>query len=579
MLALSRGECKLDTPPRGYADRFSIPTACPTAGQAAAPAQLYSIHPFLAYPGLMSSESDQQKAELRRLFARRLPGKLRQIASYLQRLALGEALAGLGGQLAVQLEHSIRSCESFGFAACARLLQQAESQCLNPDPEQYGPLIQGLLHLAEELDGKPSLSRPVPEGTAAPAGTAMEPPTTDSLVLQPLWLALPDDERNGLAAQLALFGFAASTVPQDGGSPVALVADAENVGDLRARYGDQLPPLIVVGNEDSIVNRLQAIRQGALAFIARPLDTARLVEAIDEVCPATAGEPPRVLIVEDSKSQALHYNKVLKEAGCSTAVVNQPLQILEALHGLQPELILLDMQMPECTGLELARVLRQMPGWRTVPVLFMSAEENPEKQAAAMAISGDDFLLKPVKADELKKAVLTRISRSRMQLQQLNRDGLTGLLNLSAMQQAIDGQCAQASRTGEPLCFAQLDIDRLGPLNQTAGHGAGDAVVRQLARLLSRRLRKSDTIGRLGGDRFGVLLPGCRGDDALRLIEAVRTDLARQPLQHGGHVLNVKLSGGVAQHDGGAPGALRDAAERALQWAKEAGGNNVRLAQ
>lgn len=528
----------------------------------------------------MSSETDQQKAELRRLFARRLPGKLRQIASYLQRLASGEALEGLGGQLAVQLEHSIRSCESFGFAACARLLQQAETQCLNPDPAGYGPLIQALQHLAEELDGKPTLAKAQavsPEQTV-PA-TAMEAPGTDSLALQPLWLALPDQERTGLAVQLALFGFAASTVPQDGGSPVALVADAGDVGDLRARYGEQLPPLIVVADEDSVPARLQAIRQGAAAFLARPLDTAALIEAIDEVSPTSAGEPPRVLIVEDSKSQSLHYNKVLKEAGCSTAVVNQPLQILQALHALQPELILLDMQMPECTGLELARVLRQMPGWRTVPVLFMSAEENPEKQAAAMAISGDDFLLKPVRADELKKAVLTRIARSRMQLQQLNRDGLTGLLNLSAMQQAVENLCAQASRTGEPLSFAQLDIDRLGPLNQSAGHGAGDAVVRQLARLLGRRLRKSDTIGRLGGDRFGVLLPGCRGDDALRLIDAVRSDLARQPLLHGGHSLSVRLSAGVAQHDGGAPGALRDAAERALQWAKEAGGNAVRLAE
>ena len=156
---------------------------------------------------------------------------------------------------------------------------------------------------------------------------------------------------------------------------------------------------------------------------------------------------------------------------------------------------------------------------------------------------------------------------------------MTGLLNLSAMQQAVENLCAQSSRTGEPLSFAQLDIDRLGPLNQSAGHGAGDAVVRQLARLLGRRLRKSDTIGRLGGDRFGVLLPGCRGDDALRLIDAVRSDLARQPLLHGGHSLSVRLSAGVAQHDGGAPGALRDAAERALQWAKEAGGNSVRLAE
>ncbi|NQD35464.1 diguanylate cyclase [Permianibacter sp. IMCC34836] len=520
----------------------------------------------------MSTETDQQKAELRRLFARRLPGKLRQIAGYVQRLQTGEALTGLGGQLVVQLEHSIRSCESFGFAACARLLQQVENQCLNPEPANYAPLIQALAHLAEELDGKPSLA------PAEPQATQMEAPATDNLALQPLWLALPEQERTMLAGQLALFGFAASTVPQDGGAPVALVAEANEVGDLRARYGDQLPPLIVVADDDQITARLLAIRQGAAAFLARPLDTAALIEAIDEVSPASAGEPPRVLIVEDSKSQSMHYNKVLKEAGCSTAVVNQPLKILEALHALQPELILLDMQMPECTGLELARVLRQMPGWRTVPVLFMSAEENPEKQAAAMAVSGDDFLLKPVRADELKKAVLTRIARSRMQLAQLNRDGLTGLLNLSAMAQAIDNQCAQASRTGEPLCFAQLDIDRLGPLNESAGHGAGDAVVRQLARLLGRRLRKSDTIGRLGGDRFGVLLPGCRGDDALRLIDAVRSDLAKHPLLHGGHTLAVKLSAGVAQHDGGAPGALRDAAEKALQWAKDAGGNSARLA-
>lgn len=526
----------------------------------------------------MSADTDQQKSELRRLFARRLPGKLRQIAAYLERLAAGEALTGLGGQLAVQLEHSIRSCESFGFAACARLLQQAESQCLNPEPSQYQPLMQALQHLAEELDGKPSLARPAkPEPEPATPAAVLETPDHDALALQPLWLALPDQERTALTGLLALFGYAASMVPHDGGSPVALVADSGDIGDIRARYGDQLPPLIVVASEDSVLARLQAVRNGAGAFLARPIDTAALIEAIEEVSPASAGEPPRVLIVEDSKSQALHYNKVLKEAGCSTAVVNQPLQVLEALHALQPELILLDMQMPECTGLELARVLRQMAGWRSVPVLFMSAEENPEKQAAAMAISGDDFLLKPVKADELKKAVLTRIARSRMQLQQLNRDGLTGLLNLSAMQQAVDNQCAQASRTGEPLCFALLDIDRLSALNQSAGHGVGDAVVRQLARLLSRRLRKSDTIGRLGGDRFGVLLPGCRGDDASRLVDAVRADLTRLPLSHGGQQLAVRLSAGVAQHDGGSPGALRDSAEQALRWAKEAGGNLVRL--
>ncbi len=522
----------------------------------------------------MSSASEQQKAELRRLFAKRLPGKLRQVAGYLQRLLDGEAMTALGGQRSLQLEHSIRSCESFGFAACARLLQQAQGQCQAPVPTECAPIVQQLNHLAEELDGRPSLAKPEP----AIEDPNPPPPTGESLALQPLWLALPEAERLALTEQLQLFGYAVQSMPQSDVAAVALVADAGEISDLRARYGDQLPPLIVVADDDTVVARLHAIRQSGAAFLARPLEVAALIEAIDEVNPVGAGEAPRVLIVEDSKSQSMHYNKVLKEAGCSTAVVNHPLQVLDSLYTLQPELILLDMQMPDCSGLELARVLRQLPGWRTVPVLFLSAEENPAKQAAAMAISGDDFLLKPVKADELKKAVLTRISRSRVLQQQWSRDGLTGVLNLSAMNQAIDNLCAQVTRTGEPLAFAQLDIDRLGSLNRSAGHGAGDAVVRQLARLLLRRLRRSDPVGRLSGDRFGVLLPGCRADDAVRIIEAVRADLAAQPLRFAGQQLVVQLSAGVAQHDGGAPGALRDAAEKALHWAKEAGGNTVRQA-
>lgn len=522
----------------------------------------------------MNSESDQQKATLKRLFARRLPGKLRQVAGYLERLSGGEPMAGLGKQLAMTLEHSIRSCESFGFQACARLLQLAEIQCITPDPEQGKVIVQALLDLAEELDGKPSL----PAKTES--GVMMEPPSATSMMLQPLWVSLPESERNELMGPLALFGFAASAQPGDtaGAASMALVADHDAANAIRARLGEKTPPIILVGDEDTIPARLSAVRVGASAYIVRPIHIPELIEALESINPASAGEPPRVLIVEDSKSQSMHYNKVLKELGCSTAVVNQPLQIMDALHRLKPELILLDMHMPECTGIELAQVLRQMPGWRAIPMVFLTAEENPEKLAAAMAVSGDDFLMKPVKAEELRTAVLRRISRSRAQSQALTRDDLTGVFNLNALQNALESQCALANRLSESLCFVHIDVDKLGELNTAQGHAAGDALLQQLAALLSRRARQSDVIGRLGGDSFGIVLPGCHGDDAIRLVDGIRQDINRQPLVFNGKTVSVQFSAGIAQHDGGQAGSLRDSAAKALRWAKDAGGNRIQLA-
>lgn len=508
----------------------------------------------------MTRESDQQKAELKRLFARRLPGKLRQVAGYLERLIAGESLAAFGPQLAMLLEHSTRSCDSFGFPGAARLLQKAEALCLSPDAGLLGDVVRQLQRHAEELDGKPT-PETTTVGDSAPPAAAL--PT--------LWVDLPGlPDLSRLRAELTLFGYAAHSVGH--GTPIAALLALDRLPNDRARLPGDLP-IIAVAEADTLPLRLMALRSGASAFISQPVQTADVVEALETVAIASAGEPPRVLVVEDSKSQALHYNKALKEAGCVVAVVNQPLQVMGALIDLRPELILLDMQMPDCSGLELARVLRQMPGFAGLPMLFLSAEENPEKQAAAMAISGDDFLLKPVKAEELRRAVLTRISRSRALERQLARDALTGVMNASGLHQAMEALCAQASRTGDPLCFAMIDIDHLQQLNAARGHAHGDELLRSLAQLLQHRLRKSDVVGRLTGDAFGVLLPGCRMDDARRIVTDLISDFSRLHAPVNGQ--RISFGAGIAPFAGGPVHLLREAAMDALQLAKQRGPASV----
>lgn len=546
------------------------------------------------------STNDQQKAELRRLFAKRLPGKLRQVAGIIVKLKTDKTDV-LRRQLILHIDTSVRSCENFGFNAASELLHQigqaAESGAVDVLAE-----LNGRLHeLANSWDEKPPVTIEAAETATAPIADATEtqseqrtpvsqPPAAAvataepsapetaaespeailGLSLHPLLLALRDDEdRSEITRALALFGFAAQAHLQEQ-TPVAAIIALEKLESMQTMMPAGTP-IIVIADEDSIAVRVQALRLGSHALLTRPVEASAIVQTLEHVAPGVSSEPPRVLIVDDSRSQSFYYNKVLTQAGCITKVVNAPLNIEGALQDLQPELILLDMQMPDCSGLELARVLKQMPAWSMTPVVFLSAEENEAKQNAAMAISGDDFLVKPVEAEALKLAVLKRISRSRAQQQWLTRDGLTGIPNRGALMQELEVQCSLAGRTNEPFTYVHLDVDRMAAYNGHHSHAQGDKLLQQLARLLRHRLRRSDGLGRTSGDAFGIILRNCRGQDAMRLFDSINHDFAA--LSSGS-----SFSTGMVTYAGNGPMAVRDAAAESLKKAKQHGGNQNYLA-
>ena len=159
-------------------------------------------------------------------------------------------------------------------------------------------------------------------------------------------------------------------------------------------------------------DRLTSVRIGARAFLVKPVIVARLIEYLDALTSQQSDEAYRVLIVDDQPLLAATHETVLRQSGMLVSTVTNPLRIFSAM-GFVPDLILIDLYMPGCTGVELVAVLRQVDAYIDIPMVYLSAETHLNRQMAALAQGGDDFLTKPIQLDHLVQAVTHRIERTR----------------------------------------------------------------------------------------------------------------------------------------------------------------------
>ena len=357
------------------------------------------------------------------------------------------------------------------------------------------------------------------------------------------------------------------------GAGFDLMRELQGTMDLR-----ELPILFVTARDD-IDARLEAVRCGAVAYFAKPLDVLDLIDRINHLTAVKSLEPFRILIVDDDKTLAEHYAVVLRHGGMQVSVSTRPLEILDDLGAELPDLVLMDIDMPECTGPELVKIIRQFDRFVSLPIVYLSTETDLERQLSALRSGGDDFLSKPLTDRHLLAAVAIRAERSRVLRSLMNRDGLTGLLTHVPLKEHLEAELARSRRTRSPLSFVMIDIDGFKQVNDRYGHLLGDRVLKTLADLLRQRVRASDTIGRYGGEEFGIVLPDCGIRDAVPLIETLRKSFEGVHFQSDGDEIRVEFSAGVATaKPESSVDDLIDQADRALYAAKKQGGNRVLVA-
>ncbi len=345
---------------------------------------------------------------------------------------------------------------------------------------------------------------------------------------------------------------------------------------LFARLHSSLPTIFITSLTDFSA-RLAAAKAGGEAFLTKPLDIPTLAAHIDRLHWDQELEPYRVLIVDDDEVLAEYYRFTLVAAGMLAEKVCRPQDALAAMQALHPDILLIDLYMPGCSGAQLARAIRYEDAWLGTPIIYLSAEDDLDEQIKALNNGGDDFLTKPISDARLIATVRTRAARARKVDELMSKDSLTGLLKHSSIKERMAQEFERAHRHGKVMTIAMVDIDHFKHINDTFGHPMGDQVIKTLAHLLRQRLRRQDSIGRYGGEEFAVVLPECDAMDALQLLDNVRRSFGEIHFIHKGDSFAVTLSAGVADSSQYPDvQTLLAASDGALYAAKNSGRNQVR---
>ena len=399
-------------------------------------------------------------------------------------------------------------------------------------------------------------------------------------------------QRQFIATQIGCFGFEVITFDNlaslrdavRNSRPDALVMDmsfpghpeggSEVVGELQST--GSLPPAVFISSQDDLSFRLSAVRAGSNAYFLKPLNIVDLCSTLSALTTTAKPEPYRVLIVDDDVNLAKYHELFLQDAGMDTLTLNDPMRVMNTLHQFNPDLILMDMYMPGCNGMDLAKAIRQIGVYFSIPIVFLSSETDTDKQFHAMRMGGDEFLTKPIKQEHLVSAVAVRAERMKIIRSQMVRDSLTGLFNHSCTLGYLEMSVVQAQRQGGKICLAIIDLDKFKDVNDNYGHATGDRVLIALAQLLTQRLRKADIVGRIGGEEFGVILHDCDIATATTLFDQLRESFgAIQFLTCAGD-FTVTFSCGLASlSQYGDAAQLHKAADEALYAAKKGGRNRV----
>jgi diguanylate cyclase (GGDEF)-like protein len=527
-------------------------------------------------------------------YARQLPERIREVEEELGRLLQAPGDPRSAERLQHLLHTMIGSSGTLGYSgvsSAAAALKALVGTCSDPGLRGDSLRSQAAGHIARLK--KSARRRDADVLDALLAGD--EPDGTEGE--NRLICVLEDDpvQASGLAVQLGHYGYEVRTFARiedlnrglDEGTPVAVIVDiilpegplagARGIGALRALRKIPAPVLFLTVRDD-LHARVEAFRAGADAYFTKPGDVAALLERLDVLTARRLPEPYRVLVADDDVILSQFIGATLRQAGMTVTIVNDPWKIEEPLRELRPDVLLMDLDMPGCSGLELGGAIRQQQDFLGIPIVFLSSETQVERQFAARSVGAEDFLVKPIKGDRLIAELTLRIERARSLRAQMARDSHTGLLNHSSFMSLFQTEVARARRRNAPLAFAMFDVDRFKSVNDVHGHPAGDRVLRSLAHVLRKRLRATDLVGRCGGDEFGAVLVDTDGENAARVLDEVRAAFAG--IRHASSTgsFSVTISTGVASFPA-IPDAklLQDAADQAMYFGKRQGGNRVTI--
>lgn len=300
----------------------------------------------------------------------------------------------------------------------------------------------------------------------------------------------------------------------------------------------------------------------------QPLDPQRLLN-----------KRSRVLVVDDQITNIQLLNHILQEH-YDVSMARSGEQAITLCQRLKPDLLLLDIVMPDIDGFEVCRRLKSSPLTRDIPIIFVTGSDAGDDETRALAAGAVDFITKPLRAPSVLARVKTHLTlkaQADLLRQMAFIDGLTGIANRRYFDDALRNEWRRARRTASSVGLVMIDIDHFKAYNDRYGHQAGDDCLKQVAQRLRDRLRRpGDLLARYGGEEFVCLLPDTDLNGAQQVAETLLRGVRQLGLGHDDEngKLKITISCGVSSaspaHDDGYE-LLKSAADGALYRAKNAG--------
>ncbi|MCP4040844.1 MAG: diguanylate cyclase, partial [Gammaproteobacteria bacterium] len=276
----------------------------------------------------------------------------------------------------------------------------------------------------------------------------------------------------------------------------------------------------------------------------------------------------RVLVVDDSPENVRLLNEILA-GDYQVLFATSGAMALEVARAQNPDLILLDVMMPEMDGYQVCNELKRDPATDRIPIIFLTGKDRDEDEELGFGLGAADYLAKPVRPAVVKMRVRNQLELKRNEdliLRQALYDPLTTLPNRQLVLERLKVMLKDSLRDNLKIALLFIDLDDFKQVNDTLGHEGGDQLLVEAARRLRESVRAVDTVGRLGGDEFTIILPRLANIESPKLIAENILQAFARPFSLVGRELIVTPSIGitVSPDDGSAPKLMLRNADTAM---------------
>ncbi|MET0103267.1 MAG: response regulator [Sedimenticola sp.] len=531
------------------------------------------------------SDQIKQSDELKEAFIEHLPERISSIEKTWNELSEQGWNQDLFQQFFMRVQNMAGSCGKFGLIELNESIFALEtflssfvgsSASLSDEHKQRGRELIDAAKVAMERD------RVLAPGSAGQRGGKLA-----------FYVRLSDALAPGLEVSLQENGFTLLTFirPDDLEGeiqkrlPDIIILDAhflpqlEGLGrelKLQQERQSRKVPILCLSQTKDLKQRLHAMRIGVTAYVVAPFATRELLGRVLELT-----SPPedhhRILIVEDDPTQAQFAASILNKGGMKTMAVTEPLKVPEALDQFRPDLVLMDLYMPDANGIELTTIIREHPDFFAVPIVFLSGEQDPDKKLNALSFGGDDFLSKPIRPKHLISTITNRVQRARALSPKADestiRDSVSGLHNSRYFFEELEKMsiASAGDRPGGGVLLVEIaSIDKRRALEEGKKL---DALLVQLGHLMAAHTESQDIACRLSTNSFAIIAVRPHIKNLQELATGIYDAIETTPFTVEGEQKRLESAIGICpfDHSPGDASEILGRAEKAstYAWGKE----------